>query len=57
VVETTGPGAVNMLAILSGFFNPSADGTFAVRCVSEVAVAGGLVVKAGSWCRVWEATG
>lgn len=54
VVETTGPGAVNMLAIMSGMINPSADGTFAVRCVSEVAVAAGLTVKAGSWCRIWE---
>lgn len=54
VVETTGPGAVNMLAILSGFIQPSADGTFAVRCASEVAVASGLTVKAGSWLRIWE---
>lgn len=54
VVETTGPGAVNMLAILSGFIQPSADGTFAIRCASEVAVASGLTVKAGSWLRIWE---
>lgn len=54
VVETTGPGAVNMLAILSGFIQPSADGTFAIRCASEVAVASGLTIKAGSWLRIWE---
>jgi hypothetical protein len=54
VVETTGPGAVNALAILSGFIIPSADGTFAIRCVSEVAVAAGLTVKAGSWLRIRE---
>lgn len=52
--ETTGPGAVNMEARLNGFIQPSADGAFAIRCQSEVAVAGGLVVKAGSWLRIWE---
>lgn len=57
VVETTGPGAVNMNAYFSGYIKPSADGIFAVRCASEVAVANGLTVKAGSWCRIWEATG
>lgn len=49
VVETTGPGAVNMTAIIGGYVAPSADGTFKMRCQSEVAIAGGLVVKAGSW--------
>jgi hypothetical protein len=43
-----------VLAILSGWFNPSATGTFAVRCASEVAVAAGITVKQGSWARVWE---
>lgn len=57
VVETTGPGTNNFLAIISGWIKPSAGGTFAVRCQSEVAVASGLIVKAGSWCRIWEATG
>ncbi len=54
VAETTGPGAVPALAILTGHLEPSADGTFAVRCASEVAIAGGLVVKAGSWLHVRE---
>lgn len=54
VVETTGPGAVNMTAWLVGLIIPSADGTFAIRCASEVAVASGLTVKAGSWLRVRE---
>lgn len=54
VVETTGPGAVNMMAYLAGFIQPSADGTLAIRCKSEVAVASGLTVKAGSWLRVRE---
>jgi hypothetical protein len=54
VVETTGPGASAMLALLNGYIQPSADGTFAVRFQSEVAVASGLTVKAGSWLRIWE---
>lgn len=52
--STAGPGATNTMAILSGEITPSADGTFAVRCASEVAVAGGLVVKAGSTLRIRE---
>lgn len=55
IAETTGPGAVNMIALMYGSIVPSADGTFAVRSKSEIAVAGGLVIKAGSWCRIWEA--
>lgn len=54
--QTTGSVAITM-AILSGWIKPSADGTFAVRATSEVTVASGLIVKAGSWCRIWEATG
>lgn len=57
VVETTGPGAVNMLCMMYGWIQPSADGIFAVRCQSEVAVANALIVEAGSWCRIWEVTG
>lgn len=54
VVETTGPGAVTQLQMMTGYIQPSADGTFAIRGASEVAVAGGLVTKAGSWLRIWE---
>lgn len=54
--QTTGSTS-NRLAILSGMIIPSANGTFAIRCKSEVAVASGLTVKAGSFCRIWEATG
>lgn len=57
VVETTGPGATNMLCTMGGWIQPSANGTFAVRCQSEVATANALIVEAGSWCRIWEATG
>jgi hypothetical protein len=42
------------IAIMSGWINPSASGTFACRSQSEVAVAAGVKVKAGSWCRIWE---
>lgn len=52
--QTTGSTS-QRLAILSGWIQPSADGTFAIRCASEIAVAAGLTVKAGSWCRIWEA--
>lgn len=54
IAETTGTATV-ALAILSGYFQPSTTGTFAIRCASEVAVASGLIVKQGSWARVWEA--
>jgi len=55
VVETTGPGTNTFLAIISGWVNPSAAGTFAMRGKSEVAAASGLTVKAGSWLRLWQA--
>lgn len=51
--QTTGP-ATEVAAYISGWFNPSADGTFAVRCQSEVAVAAGLTVKTGSWATLRE---
>lgn len=57
VVETTGPGTANMLCKMCGWIQPSADGIFAIRSQSEVAVANALVIRAGSWCRIWEATG
>lgn len=41
-------------AFMAGWINPSAAGTFAVRSQSEVAVAAGVTIKAGSWCRLWE---
>lgn len=53
VVQTTG-SATNAPTILTGYFQPSADGTFAVRATSEVTVANGLIVLAGSWLRVRE---
>jgi hypothetical protein len=51
--QTTG-SAAETLAIISGFITPSADGTFAMRGTSEVSVASGLTIKAGSWLRIWE---
>jgi hypothetical protein len=54
-VTTTSAGTPQVvIAIMSGWINPSADGTFACRSQSEVAVAAGVTVKAGSWCRIWE---
>lgn len=50
--SATTPGVV--LAILSGWINPSADGTFAIRATSEVTVAAGLTIRAGSWMQLWE---
>lgn len=54
IAEGTGAATV-VLAILSGWFNPSASGTFAIRGTSEVTVAAGLTIKQGSWARIWEA--
>lgn len=54
-VTTSSAGTPQVvLAILSGWINPSAAGTFAVRSQSEVAVAAGVTIKAGSWCEIWE---
>lgn len=44
-----------VVANITGWINPSAAGTFAVRSQSEIAVAAGVTVKAGSWCQIWEA--
>jgi hypothetical protein len=52
--STTGPGATPAIAHLAGYINPSAAGTFAIRCASEVAVAAGLTIKAGSFMRIYE---
>jgi len=52
--QTTGSAAVS-LAIIAGFIQPSADGTFAMRgCVDQ---AGTLTIQAGSWLRVFRPTG
>jgi hypothetical protein len=61
-VDTSAAGASatgttgNKLGIMSGVFTTGASGTFAIRFQSEVAVAAGVTVRAGSWCHVWEAT-
>lgn len=52
--QTTGP-ATEVWGVISGTYVPSAAGTFAVRCQSEVAVAAGLTVRRGSWCLLREA--
>lgn len=52
VVQTTGPANV-VQAVVTGWVNPSADGTFAMRVKSEVA-SSTVTVKAGSWLRIFE---
>lgn len=53
VAQTTGQTAVG-LHLIAGYYEPSADGTFAVRATSEITVAAGLTVKKGSWLRLRE---
>jgi hypothetical protein len=56
IAATSSAGTPQVIvAFLTGWINPSAAGTFAVRCASEVAVAAGITVKAGSWLQLWEA--
>jgi hypothetical protein len=51
--QTTG-SAVENAAGFGGTIVPSADGTFAVRAQSEVAVAAALTIRRGSWCQISE---
>lgn len=51
--QTTGSATVTH-TIVGGYIQPSADGTFALRGASEVTVASGMIVKAGSWLRITE---
>lgn len=53
-VQTTGSTAAR-LAVMQGGFTAGADGTFAIRGQSEIAVAAGLTVRLGSCCIVFEA--
>lgn len=43
-----------VMSIMSGWFNPSASGTFAIRGAAETAIAAALTVKTGSWAQIWE---
>lgn len=52
--QTTGPGTIDSLAYFSGTIVPSADGTFAIRSQSEVAIASGLIIRRGSWLWIRE---
>lgn len=49
--QTTGSSGITH-TMIGGYIQPSADGTFALRATSEVTVASGLIVKAGSWMSV-----
>lgn len=50
--QTTGSANVTMTHI-AGYIQPSADGTFAIRLVSEVSTSA-VTVKAGSWLTIHE---
>ena len=54
--QTTGATAI-VPCLIGGHITPSADGTFALRVNEEENTASGLVVKAGSWMRVFRPTG
>lgn len=54
VAATTDSSTTLVHSIFSGWFNPSASGTFAIRAASEVAVAAGLTIAVGSWVLVKE---
>lgn len=53
IAQTTGAATTPVLAIVSGWINPSADGTFAMR--GAVEATGTLTIKVGSWLQLWEA--
>lgn len=52
--QTTGP-ATEVTALVEGVLIPSADGTFAMRSQSEVAVANGVTIRRGSRLHIREA--
>lgn len=55
VVATSSAGTPQVVPCwIMGGFEPSANGTFAMRQQSEIAVAAGITTKRGSWCRIWE---
>jgi hypothetical protein len=54
IAQTTSSTAANVPTIVAGMFQPSADGTFLLKASSEVSVAAGLTVLAGSWMRIRE---
>jgi hypothetical protein len=51
--ETTS-SITDVVTMIYGYIQPSADGTFALRATSEVTVAAGLTVEVGSWLHVQE---
>jgi hypothetical protein len=53
MAQTTG-AATEQPHEMAGYFQPSANGTFAIRATSEVTVANGLIVRLGSWAMVRE---
>jgi len=53
IAQTTGHATTPVLCILTGWVNPSADGTFAIRGAAEAT--GTWTVKIGSFLQLWEA--
>lgn len=54
VAATTDSTTTLVNSIMSGWFQPSASGTFAIRACSEVAVGAGITIAVGSWLEVME---
>jgi len=54
VAATTDSSTTLVTSIVTGWFNPSASGTFAFRACSEIAVAAGITIAVGSWMEVME---
>lgn len=55
VAATTDSSTTLVTSNLTGWFQPSASGTLALRAASEIAVAAGLTIAIGSWMQVMEA--
>lgn len=53
MAQTTG-AATNQPHYMSGYFQPSADGTVEIRATAEVTVASALTVLKGSWAMIRE---
>jgi len=54
IVTTDGAVTAPVMTVFSGWFNPSANGTFAIRAAGESAAASALTIKKGSWMHLWE---
>ncbi len=53
VSSTSSPTTAGNIAIIQGFIQPSASGTFQLRFAPETATASGIVIKSGSTLEYW----